>query len=106
MLKHQWNALRRGDAVFVHDTTDHDFALTHGEIVIVDTVVGSTNDLGVRVGAPRSHVIRPARLTVHLDPLDPNVSCWRCDIANRARDAQAPPSASAPADSDSPKGAP
>jgi hypothetical protein len=87
MLKFQWNALRRGDAVLVHDTTDPDFALMRGEVVIVDTVVGSTNDLAVRIGA-ESPVVRPARLTVHVDPLDPNEFCWRCDIAKPPGDTQ------------------
>lgn len=81
MLKFQWNALRPDDAVLVHDTTDPDLTLIPGEVVIVDTVVGSTNDIAVRVGSS-PHVIRPARLTVHLDPLDPVEDCWRCDIAN------------------------
>lgn len=85
MLKFQWNALRRGDPVLVHDTTDPRFALLHGEVVIVDTVVGATNDLAVRVPTPTPHVIRPARLTVHLDPLDSSDLCWRCDIADRRR---------------------
>lgn len=91
MLKFQWNALRCGDPVFVHDTADADYALLHGEVAIVDTVVGSTNDLAVRVQTPASHaIIRPARLTVHLDPLDPNEACWRCDIAAPPRSGQLP----------------
>lgn len=48
----------------------------------VETIVGSTNELAVRVRTPAPHIIRPARLTVHLDPLDPNEDCWRCDIAD------------------------
>jgi hypothetical protein len=90
MLNFRWHALRRGDAVFVHDTTDPDFALMHGEVAIVDTVVGGTNDIAIRVDGG-SHVIRPARLTVHLDPLDPHEICWRCDIADPARDAPVRP---------------
>lgn len=90
MLKFQWNALRRGDPVFVHDAADTDFVLLYGEVTIVDTVVGGTNDLAVRVPTPTSHVIRPARLTVHLDPLDPNEDCWRCVIADPRRSGRLP----------------
>lgn len=83
MLKFRWNALRQGDAVLVHDATDPDFRLLHGNVVIVDTVVGNSNDLAIRVDTPASHVTRPAR---HLDPFDPDEDCWRCDICKQPGD--------------------
>jgi hypothetical protein len=50
---------------------------------MVDTVAG-TNEIAIRV-APTGetpHVLRPRRLTVHLDPRDLSEPCWRCaDIA-------------------------
>jgi len=79
-LKFEWNALRLGDKVFVHDPTDVDMRLLAGVVSIVETAKGS-NDLAIRVHGEQAApvVIRPARLTVHLDPLDPTQSCWRCE---------------------------
>ena len=53
---------------------------------MVQTAHGS-NDLGVRVTGRSGEVgvVRPSRLSVHLDPRDVTEDCWRCDaIAARA----------------------
>ena len=78
MRKLEWNALHIGDEVLVHDQGDARLALVPGTVAMIDTANGS-NDIGVRVEDPR-RVLRPARLAVHLAPLDPTESCWRCDI--------------------------
>ena len=79
VLKLQWNALRVGDHVLVHDPLDAHMALESGVVALVQTA-HDVNDLGVRVhGADgAAHIIRPARLTVHLAPLSPALVCWRC----------------------------
>lgn len=80
MMEFQWNALRVGHKVFVHDSRDADMRLLPGVVAMVDTTDGS-NDIGIRVAwenEPPS-VMRPRRLAVHLDPLDPTEPCWRCD---------------------------
>jgi len=76
----RWNALRIGDKVLVHDRIDPVSALLPGTVAIVDSV-RDTNDIGVRVtfDGHRSKVIRPPRMTVHLDPRDTTEPCWRCD---------------------------
>ena len=84
MLKFQWNALRVGDKVFIHDSTDPGMGLIAGVVSVVESARGS-NDLGIRVQGDRPDpvVLRPTRLTVHLEPLDPIRSCWRCEASER-----------------------
>ncbi len=86
MLRLEWNALRAGDEVVVHDPGDPGMRLLPGVVTMVQTAKDS-NDIGIRVASPDrgSKVLRPARLTVHLDPLGPTPGCWRCDaIATEA----------------------
>jgi hypothetical protein len=80
MMRLEWNALRVGDHVLVHDPRDADARLLPGVVVEVDTIDGS-NDLGIRIKADReaAAVVRPKRLVVHVDPRDPSERCWRCD---------------------------
>jgi hypothetical protein len=88
MKRLRWNALRVGDKVLVHDPVDPVSALRPGTVAMVDTMRDS-NDIGVRVtfDGHGSKVVRPLRLTVHLDPRDRTESCWRCD----ERDARGEP---------------
>ena len=81
MLRLQWNALKVGDAVLVHDDADISLRLQPGIVAMVQTAHGS-NDVGVRVAGRDGHgaVARPSRLSVHLDPRDVTEDCWRCDI--------------------------
>ena len=86
MLRLQWNALQVGDRVLVHDDADISLRLQPGIVAMVQTAHGS-NDLGVRVTRRSGEVgvVRPSRLSVHLDPRDATEDCWRCDaIAARA----------------------
>lgn len=86
MLMFDWNALRVGDAVVVHDPDRADFALVAGAVASVDTRRGA-NGVAIsttRPGAPAA-VLWPSRLTVHRRPgLD---TCWRCETL---ADAHAP----------------
>jgi hypothetical protein len=86
VLRLQWNALQVGDRVLVHDDADISLRLQPGIVAMVQTAHGS-NDLGVRVTRRSGEVgvVRPSRLSVHLDPRDATEDCWRCDaIAARA----------------------
>ena len=86
MLRLQWNALQVGDRVLVHDDADVSLRLQPGIVAMVQTAHDS-NDLGVRVigRSGQVSVVRPSRLSVHLDPRDATEECWRCDaIAARA----------------------
>ena len=78
MLKFQWNALRRGDTVFVHDATVADLGLRAGVVTRVD-VNASGHDVGIRLtaGTPTGPVVRPGRFAVHLAAGDDH-DCWRC----------------------------
>ena len=80
MLKLEWNALRVGDKVVVHDASDDDPRLVPGVVALVETALGSI-DIGIRVarGHDARRVVRPHRLAVHVEPLDLTEPCWRCD---------------------------
>jgi hypothetical protein len=78
MLKFQWDALRRGDTVFVHDATDAELGLRAGVVTLVD-VRPSGHDVGIRftTGSPTGPVVRPGRFAVHLAAGEDH-DCWRC----------------------------
>jgi hypothetical protein len=77
----EWNSLRVGDRVLVHDASEADMALRPGTVAMVETASGA-NDVGIRVAdADRRSVVRPNRQAVHRDPLDSREDCWRCDSA-------------------------
>jgi hypothetical protein len=93
MVRLEWNGLRVGDKVLVHDRSDPAMQLLPGVVAMVQTTVQSSNDIGVRVASrsDRLSVLRPSRLAVHVDPRDTAEECWRCDAiaagAGRGRDA-------------------
>jgi hypothetical protein len=78
MLKFQWDGLRRGDTVFVHDASDADLGLRAGVVTLVD-VRRSGHDVAVRftIGTRAGTVVRPGRFAVHLAAVDDD-DCWRC----------------------------
>lgn len=80
MVRLEWNALRMGDRVLVHDLNDAQMRLVSGVVALVDSARGS-NDIGVRISSNSgpSRVARPTRLSVHADPRDVAEACWRCD---------------------------
>jgi hypothetical protein len=79
MLEFQWNALRVGDRVSVHDDRDADLASHDAIVTLVQTRRSGENDVGMRRTDRPSTVERPRRQAVHLLPLDPRFPCWRCD---------------------------
>ena len=76
MLKFQWDALRRGDTVFVHDASEDDLGLRAGVVTLVD-VRPSGNDLGIahpgtRPGPSFDPDSSPST------SLPDDHDCWRC----------------------------
>ena len=87
MLNMEWNALRRGDNVLVHDPRSSDMVLTIGVVALFDTHK-HTNDVGIRLPADggRDRIVWPSRLLVHPDPADATEPCWRCqELEDRAQ---------------------
>lgn len=79
MLMFQWNALRVGERVMVHDDLDPSFGLRPGIVELVQTRRAGANEIAVRPEARASVIVLPRRHAVHLIPIDPAVPCWRCD---------------------------
>ena len=77
MLTFEWNALRAGDHVMVHDDNDPNLTLHEGVVWIVQTRAGAPNDVTMRVDGT---LWRARRDAVHLLPLDRR-GCWRCRAA-------------------------
>lgn len=83
----QWDRLRVGDRVLVHDdgSTVDDFPLHPG---VVATVNGTTRShaVGIRVASASgaaTPILRPLSMQVHRDPHDPSEPFWRCDWEKR-----------------------
>jgi hypothetical protein len=80
MNRIQWNTLSVGHHVLVHDETKPGLPLVPGCVSMVHAASGS-NDVAIRIPSTRgpSRVVHPPRLAVHLEALDPEARCWRCD---------------------------
>jgi hypothetical protein len=79
MLRFEWDVLRVGDRVQLHDLDKADMALIPGVVSMVQSRKGP-NGVGIHVGsAAAGTVLWPARLAVHLDPRDLTEPCWRCE---------------------------
>ena len=78
MLVFEWNALRVGDRVVVHDNLDPGLVSSPGIVEDVQTRYQDANEVTIRLGGPPSRLVRPRRHAVHLMPLDRR-PCWRCD---------------------------
>lgn len=88
MLLFQWNALRVGDRVIVHDDHDPGLARHEGTVRLVQTRQSGANEIGIRLDDPARDMVRPRRHAVHLLPIDPELPCWRCGaIAGSPTDA-------------------
>lgn len=87
MLKFQWNALRGGDDVLVHDGAD--MALRSGRVTMLQTRRSrhEANAVSIRLdaGTEPSRVVSPTFPAVHLAPLDASEPCWRCDSITPTR---------------------
>ena len=79
MLRFQWDSLRRGDRVLVHDAATPDLGLRPGVVVLVGAT-GPRRDVAVRytAGPDAGRIVRPGRFATHADPLTDAAECWRC----------------------------
>jgi hypothetical protein len=78
MLLFEWNSLRVGDSVIVHDDDDLRAPLMAGRIVIVQPrPAGDGNDLSIRLSERAGGVVRPRRGAVHSTGGETR-DCWRC----------------------------
>jgi len=84
MFVFQWNSMRVGERVMVHDDLDAGFGLAPGIVKYVETRDHTPNDVTIRVDGETSQLVRPRRHAVHMLPLDRRFSCWRCDVVAKA----------------------
>lgn len=79
MIRIEWNSLRVGHHVLVHDDTRHDMPLVPGHVTMLKTAPGS-NDVTIRISpaGEATRIVHPPRLAVHLDGFDRPEDCWRC----------------------------
>jgi hypothetical protein len=80
MFVFQWNSMRIGDHVMVHDDDDAGLALRPGIVKYVETREQGQNDVTIQLDDHASRPIRPRRHAVHMLPVDRRFSCWRCDV--------------------------
>ena len=82
MLRFQWDALRRGDHILVHDVRSAELGLRPAVVALVDSS-GPRRDVAVRYtdGADVGRVVRPGRFATHPDPFTDDAECWRCAAA-------------------------
>ena len=85
MLRFQWDSLRRGDHILVHDVHTTDLGLRPAIVELVDTS-GPRRDIAARYtdGPDVGRVVRPGRFASHPDPLTGAADCWRCAEAAAA----------------------
>ena len=84
MLRMEWNALRVGDHVLVHDDADLAAPPAEGTIRILQSRPAAWNDLAIRLTGSTGPVTRPRGGACHLLPLRAQ-GCWRCDELAKAR---------------------
>jgi hypothetical protein len=80
MFEFQWNGLRVGDRVAVHNDRDDGFELTEGIVHIIEAHPHETNVVAIRVDDGETPVQHPRRHAVHLLPLHGRPPCWRCAV--------------------------
>lgn len=80
MLPFEWNSLRIGDSVAVHNDVDLATPLQPGSVRIVQTRPGTgVNDIAIRLDT--GSMIRPRRGAVHTTPTGAD-QCWRCRMSD------------------------
>lgn len=82
MLTFDWNALRTGDRVVLHDGATTEGTLLPGIVTSVSMRTRKGyNGVGVRIAATGGlhDIVWPSPFTVHRD--GPDERCWRCHVA-------------------------
>ena len=86
MFVFQWNSMRVGEHVMVHDDLDAAFSRSSPGIVkYVETREHNPNDVTIRVDGETFNSCARGGTQSHMLPLDRRFSCWRCDIDRRQR---------------------
>lgn len=85
MFEFQWNALRVGDRVVVHDDLDPQLAAHDATVALVRTRNHAVNEVAVRLDDRTAKILRPRRHAVHLVPVDRRFDCWRCLVSSAER---------------------
>lgn len=85
MLAFQWNALRVGDRVAVHDDSDADLEPHEAIVALLQTRQFGANEIGLRRTDQPTTMLRPRRHAVHLLPFDQGIPCWRCNARAHQR---------------------
>jgi hypothetical protein len=76
MMRFEWNALRTGDPVLVHQTEEPPVAAIGGTVAMIEARQGSNGvGINVAVSGAQPNIVWPSRLSVHLDARE---TCWRC----------------------------
>ena len=83
MLRFDWNGLRVGDRVVVHDPPfGTEFPLLAGTVGMVEPSCSKrgANGVGIRVAADGGghRIVWPSFLAAHHETPDPTEDCWRC----------------------------
>ena len=95
VLRFEWNGLRIGDKVLLHDWASADLALCPAVVAFVDTH-RDMNGVGIRLipNDDERRVLWPSSGAVHRDPRDPTEPCLLCQAlaeeAARSLEAPAP----------------
>ena len=76
----EWNALRVGDHVLVHDEANASKPLVPGRVAEVQPGQRA-NVVAIRIKVPggQARIVQPRRLMVHLDSGEAIERCWRCE---------------------------
>ena len=80
MLPVQWNTLRVGDAVFVHES---DGTLVSAVVAVVrrPDAEGDANDIAVRIeDLDECAYMWPSSADVHSDPVEVSEACVQCGL--------------------------
>lgn len=84
MLRFEWNALRVGDRVLVHDATKASSTIAPRTVAMINMQRGS-NGVGIRISRDGvGHVLWPSPLVVHHDPPGSDQPCWQCQTVMEA----------------------
>jgi hypothetical protein len=79
MTRSEWNGLRWGDVVFVHDPSVTPGPAGRGTVQFVTMRGRRGNEVGIRLDDGEQQVVWPTWLAVHRDLTDAVGTCWRCD---------------------------
>ena len=85
MLRFQWDSLRRGDHILVHDVRTADLGLRPAVVELVDSSgPDATSPPATPTDPTPAGSFAPAASRSHPDPVTGAADCWRCAEASAA----------------------